>query len=65
MPHSDLDAQASSFGVAAAAYQRSRPSYPAEAVTWLLPPGARSVVDVGAGTGTGQLTVYSSSADCE
>lgn len=44
-------ARASSFGAAAAAYQRGRPPYPAEAVEWLLPAGAHSVLDLGAGTG--------------
>jgi len=44
-------AQAVSFGAAAATYERSRPSYPAEAIDWLLPSGARRVLDLGAGTG--------------
>ncbi len=44
-------AQAVSFGTAAATYERARPSYPAEAIDWLLPPGARRVLDLGAGTG--------------
>lgn len=43
--------QANSFGAAAGAYERGRPSYPAEAVAWLMPPGARRVLDLGAGTG--------------
>ena len=43
--------QASSFGAAAAAYERGRPPYPAEAVDWLLPGGASRVLDLGAGTG--------------
>lgn len=47
-------AQAASFGAAAAAYDRGRPGYPEEAVAWLVPPGARRVLDLGAGTG--QLT---------
>jgi SAM-dependent methyltransferase len=46
-----LMAQAASFGAAAAAYERSRPSYPPEAVDWLLPSWARRVLDLGAGTG--------------
>jgi len=46
-----LAAQAASFGAAAATYERGRPSYPARAVDWLLPPGARRVLDLGAGTG--------------
>ncbi len=40
-----------SFGGAAHEYERVRPGYPAEALEWLLVPGARRVVDVGAGTG--------------
>jgi SAM-dependent methyltransferase len=40
-----------SFGQEAAAYERGRPSYPPEAIDWLLPDGARDVLDLGAGTG--------------
>lgn len=44
-----------SFGSQAAAYERGRPSYPPEAVDWLLAanPGSpvREVLDLGAGTG--------------
>ncbi|MGE0221477.1 class I SAM-dependent methyltransferase [Mycolicibacterium sp.] len=40
-----------SFGAEAAAYERGRPSYPPEAIDWLLPEGARNVLDLGAGTG--------------
>jgi SAM-dependent methyltransferase len=40
-----------SFGAEAAAYERGRPSYPPEAIDWLLPPHARDVLDLGAGTG--------------
>ncbi|MCI4676895.1 class I SAM-dependent methyltransferase [Candidatus Mycolicibacterium alkanivorans] len=40
-----------SFGSEAAAYERGRPSYPPEAIDWLLPPGTRDVLDLGAGTG--------------
>lgn len=40
-----------SFGSEAAAYERGRPSYPPEAIDWLLPTGARDVLDLGAGTG--------------
>jgi SAM-dependent methyltransferase len=43
--------QARSFGAAAAEYERGRPPYPAEALGWLLPAGARRVLDLGAGTG--------------
>lgn len=44
-----------SFGEEAAAYERGRPSYPPEAIDWLLPPAAHTVLDLGAGTG--KLTV--------
>src|SRR5690349_310742 len=40
-----------SFGAAADAYDRARPSYPAEVVDWLLEGVDGPVVDVGAGTG--------------
>lgn len=43
--------QARSFGAAAHQYDTSRPSYPEVAVDWLLPVGARTVLDLGAGTG--------------
>jgi SAM-dependent methyltransferase len=43
--------QSLSFGAEAAAYERGRPSYPPEAINWLLPEGARDVLDLGAGTG--------------
>ncbi len=44
-------AQAGSFGAAADAYERGRPSYPAVAVDWLLRDTGRRVLDLGAGTG--------------
>ncbi|RKS84199.1 ubiquinone/menaquinone biosynthesis C-methylase UbiE [Motilibacter peucedani] len=44
-------AAAASFGAAAGVYERARPDYPAAALDWLLPPGARRVLDLGAGTG--------------
>ncbi len=40
-----------SFGSQASAYERGRPSYPPEAIDWLLPSTARDVLDLGAGTG--------------
>jgi SAM-dependent methyltransferase len=40
-----------SFGAEAAAYERGRPSYPPEAIDWLLPADASDVLDLGAGTG--------------
>jgi SAM-dependent methyltransferase len=39
------------FGEAVSAYERGRPSYPEDAVRWLLPDAARLVLDAGAGTG--------------
>jgi SAM-dependent methyltransferase len=44
-------AQAASFGVAAAEYERGRPSYPAAVLDWLVPIDAAVALDVGAGTG--------------
>ena len=49
--HGDKATRARSFGAAAEAYERARPGYPDEAVDWLLPEGARTVLDLGAGTG--------------
>ena len=40
-----------SFGSAAEAYAYGRPSYPLEAVRWVVPPQARDVLDLAAGTG--------------
>ncbi|MGH8825618.1 MAG: class I SAM-dependent methyltransferase [Jiangellaceae bacterium] len=39
------------FGQVADEYERSRPGYPPQAVTWLVGPTPRRVLDVGAGTG--------------
>ncbi|HZT53112.1 MAG TPA: class I SAM-dependent methyltransferase [Gaiellaceae bacterium] len=39
------------FGVHAAAYERARPAWPDAAARWLVPDGARLVVELGAGTG--------------
>jgi SAM-dependent methyltransferase len=41
----------SSFGPAADLYDRIRPSYPVDALRWLLGDGPVTVVDLGAGTG--------------
>lgn len=43
--------RATSFGAWADEYDESRPTYPAAAVDWLVPPGATRVVEAGAGTG--------------
>ncbi len=48
----ELDrARATTFGGWAAEYHRWRPTYPDDAVSWLLPPAATRVLEVGAGTG--------------
>ncbi|HET7568088.1 MAG TPA: methyltransferase domain-containing protein [Gaiellaceae bacterium] len=39
------------FGANADAYERARPAWPEEAARWLVPDGARFVVELGAGTG--------------
>lgn len=43
--------QAASFDRAADVYERARPEYPEDAVDWLIPSGAKTVLDLGAGTG--------------
>ncbi|MCU1602829.1 MAG: class SAM-dependent methyltransferase [Frankiales bacterium] len=43
--------RALSFGAAAEAYAAARPTYPVDALRFVLPPGARRVLDLGAGTG--------------
>ncbi len=50
MTDAERTARATSFGGAAAAYSTGRPTYPDDAVAWLVE-GATRVVDVGAGTG--------------
>src|SRR6187551_576962 len=42
---------AHSFGGVAEAYDRGRPSYPADAVTWLIGDDPATVLELGAGTG--------------
>ena len=42
---------ARSFGPAAALYDDARPSYPEEAIRWMLGEASQEVVDLGAGTG--------------
>ena len=52
--HADLyrdRARADSFGAAARVYDARRPRYPAQLIDDLLKKGARTVLDVGAGTG--------------
>ena len=39
------------FGSQARAYSTGRPSYPIDAVRWVVPPDARAVLDLAAGTG--------------
>ena len=46
-----LQRHANSFGAAADVYDRARPSYPQDAVDWLLQSNPRDVIDLGAGTG--------------
>lgn len=45
------DQHARSFGAVADAYDRGRPSYPADAVSWLTGETAARVLELGAGTG--------------
>jgi SAM-dependent methyltransferase len=51
MTEPDPATHARSFGAAADAYERGRPTYPAEVAAWFVPEDARLAVDVGAGTG--------------
>ena len=52
MANSSLrETQAGSFGAAAALYERARPTYPSDALDWLLPDGSPEILDLGAGTG--------------
>ena len=54
----DRETRRLSFGSVATDYDRYRPSPPPQALDWLIPPGARAVLDLGAGTGavTRELT---------
>lgn len=47
----EFQRRARSFGPVAAAYDRGRPSYPQDAARWLVPGQARTVLELGAGTG--------------
>ena len=51
MPESTHAEMAASFDRAADVYERARPEYPSEAIDWLIPADAKTVLDVGAGTG--------------
>lgn len=44
-------ALADSFHEGGDSYEKHRPGFPAAVADWLVPPGARHVVDLGAGTG--------------
>ena len=54
-PHDDADAErerhARAFRADMSAYARARPGYPDATLDWLLPDGARDVVDLAAGAG--------------
>jgi SAM-dependent methyltransferase len=43
--------RAASFGAVAAAYDAGRPTFPAEALSWITGPGRLQILDLGAGTG--------------
>ncbi|HEY0474192.1 MAG TPA: class I SAM-dependent methyltransferase [Kribbella sp.] len=43
--------RAHSFGAVAAAYDAGRPTFPADALTWILGPERLQILDLGAGTG--------------
>jgi SAM-dependent methyltransferase len=45
------DIRSGSFGAVASTYARFRPGPPPAAIAWMLPESARTVVDLGAGTG--------------
>jgi SAM-dependent methyltransferase len=47
----DRETRRLSFGSVATDYDRYRPSPPPQALDWLIPPGARAVLDLAAGTG--------------
>lgn len=51
MDDDDLCRQARSFGQVADAYHRGRPSFPVEAVRWLVGDKPATVLELGAGTG--------------
>ena len=47
----DRETRRLSFGSVAADYDRYRPGPPPQALDWLIPPGARVILDLAAGTG--------------
>ena len=47
----DRETRRLSFGSVAADYDRYRPPPPPQALDWLIPPGARAILDLAAGTG--------------
>ena len=47
----DRETRRLSFGSVATDYDRYRPGPPPQALDWLIPPGARAVLDLAAGTG--------------
>jgi SAM-dependent methyltransferase len=51
VPDDAWESRRTAFGDAAEDYAHGRPSYPLDAITWVLPLGARHVLDLGAGTG--------------
>lgn len=51
MPDEDKQRHGRSFDDAVQLYERARPTYPADAVAWLVPPTAHEVLDLAAGTG--------------
>ncbi|KZM35778.1 MULTISPECIES: class I SAM-dependent methyltransferase [Oerskovia] len=51
IPRASHAERASSFGAGAGDYRAVRPSYPDAAIDWMLPAGARHVLDLAAGTG--------------
>jgi SAM-dependent methyltransferase len=57
------DRRRTSFGSEAEAYAVGRPGYPVEAVRWVLPPDATTVVDLGAGTGRLTQTLLDAGVD--
>ena len=50
-PDGERRRRAASFDELGERYHLVRPGYPDDAVDWMLPPGARDVLDLGAGTG--------------